>query len=477
MPGQYWGAQAGPPRGGGLLPRRVPAVPRRTMPAGGRRSPPATPTTSIPRARWCCEMLQAVAGPGAVLGGDQPLSHPPRLRQRHQRRSAPGGARGHRREPALVLVAVDLPGGLSRVRRRLGATTPPPRRSRSPCGRPSGTPRTAGQHRACATATPRSFRAPVAIRVGTAAGDMVARVDARPAGADGPDRGVRSAPTMVVFDDENAMLKTLDFRPADRLARQPARSAIRTCGSGAGPSTSSPLARTTRWRRRALARAARWRPTTTLTRAQRGRRAATVLPRAGATPRWRGRPRIPPRGCGRRRSRRCRRSVEREPRSWRAGPGPATRATRSGPRRSAPWSARPGGRTLRRDAGAPDAVISRRHSERRDLGGGRSSRLGAGGGSGGRRRSSSRSRPTAWPPSRPAATGPRAPRWRACWMIGAGGCGSGLGRRPGWTEVEATPTSRQPVPVPRDRPRGGDRRPDLPRAPDRDPTGGRSPRR
>ena len=67
--------------------------------------------------------------------------------------------------------------------------------------------------------TPAVFRAPVAIRVGTSQGDIVARavIEAR-------EQTVRveqlpEPPTMVVFDDDNAVLKTLDFhQPTPWLA-------------------------------------------------------------------------------------------------------------------------------------------------------------------------------------------------------------------------------------------------------------------
>jgi len=72
--------------------------------------------------------------------------------------------------------------------------------------------------------TPPVFRAPVAIRVGTAAGEVVRRVviDRR----EQPVRidGVASAPTLVVFDDENAVVKTLAFdQPTSWLAALLAR--------------------------------------------------------------------------------------------------------------------------------------------------------------------------------------------------------------------------------------------------------------
>jgi aminopeptidase N len=73
---------------------------------------------------------------------------------------------------------------------------------------------------------PLAFRAPIAIRVGTAAGDVVRRVT-----IDRREQALRidslpGAPTMVAFDDENAVLKTLEFEQptpwvATLLARHP----------------------------------------------------------------------------------------------------------------------------------------------------------------------------------------------------------------------------------------------------------------
>jgi HEAT repeat protein len=69
--------------------------------------------------------------------------------------------------------------------------------------------------------TPQVFRMPVTVRVGTAHGDRVAtaRIDAR------EDTitvdSVMSVPTMVIFDDGNAILKKLTFdQPTAQLARQ-----------------------------------------------------------------------------------------------------------------------------------------------------------------------------------------------------------------------------------------------------------------
>ncbi len=59
--------------------------------------------------------------------------------------------------------------------------------------------------------TPLAFRAPLAIRVGTASGDIVAQavIDRREQTV--RIEGVREPPTMVAFDDQNAVLKTLSF--------------------------------------------------------------------------------------------------------------------------------------------------------------------------------------------------------------------------------------------------------------------------
>ncbi|HEX6105179.1 MAG TPA: M1 family aminopeptidase [Gemmatimonadales bacterium] len=74
--------------------------------------------------------------------------------------------------------------------------------------------------------TPLVFRAPVAIRVGTAKGDVVHRVVIDRREQTVRIDGVGSAPEMIVFDDENAVLKTLAFdQPtpwlASLLARHP----------------------------------------------------------------------------------------------------------------------------------------------------------------------------------------------------------------------------------------------------------------
>jgi aminopeptidase N len=67
--------------------------------------------------------------------------------------------------------------------------------------------------------TPLAFRAPMSIRVGTGSGDIVAQavIDQREQTI--RIEGVREPPTMVAFDDENAVLKTLSFhQPTPWLA-------------------------------------------------------------------------------------------------------------------------------------------------------------------------------------------------------------------------------------------------------------------
>ncbi len=74
--------------------------------------------------------------------------------------------------------------------------------------------------------TPLIFRAPVAIRVGTSAGDVRHRVVLHEREQVVTIPGVRSPPTMIVFDENNTVLKTLTFeQPTRWLAAQLARDA------------------------------------------------------------------------------------------------------------------------------------------------------------------------------------------------------------------------------------------------------------
>jgi len=69
--------------------------------------------------------------------------------------------------------------------------------------------------------TPPLFRMPVAVRVGTASGDVVKRVDLTAREQTIEIAGLSGAPTMVVFDDGNAILKELTFdQPTAWLATQ-----------------------------------------------------------------------------------------------------------------------------------------------------------------------------------------------------------------------------------------------------------------
>jgi aminopeptidase N len=73
---------------------------------------------------------------------------------------------------------------------------------------------------------PAAFRMPLTVRVGTAAGDVTRRVEITAREQTVTVPGVMSAPTMVVFDDGNAVLKTLHFeQPTAWLATQLQRDA------------------------------------------------------------------------------------------------------------------------------------------------------------------------------------------------------------------------------------------------------------
>jgi aminopeptidase N len=73
-------------------------------------------------------------------------------------------------------------------------------------------------------ATPLVFQGPVTIRVGTAAGDVRKRVRLDRREQVVQIEGLKSGPTMVVFDENNTMLKALNFeQPTSWLATQLAR--------------------------------------------------------------------------------------------------------------------------------------------------------------------------------------------------------------------------------------------------------------
>jgi HEAT repeat protein len=70
-------------------------------------------------------------------------------------------------------------------------------------------------------ATPAAFRMPVTVRVGTTAGDVTTRAQLARRQDTILVRDVKSAPTMVIFDDGNAILKQLSFdQPTAWLATQ-----------------------------------------------------------------------------------------------------------------------------------------------------------------------------------------------------------------------------------------------------------------
>ena len=71
---------------------------------------------------------------------------------------------------------------------------------------------------------PAVFRMPLVVRVATAAGDVTRRIDLRAREQTDTIAGVATAPTMVVFDDGNAVVKSLHFeQPTAWLATQLAR--------------------------------------------------------------------------------------------------------------------------------------------------------------------------------------------------------------------------------------------------------------
>ena len=71
---------------------------------------------------------------------------------------------------------------------------------------------------------PAVFRMPLVVRVGTAAGDVVQRMELDAREQTVTIAGVKSAPTMVIFDDGDAVLKSLRFeQPTAWLATQLAR--------------------------------------------------------------------------------------------------------------------------------------------------------------------------------------------------------------------------------------------------------------
>jgi aminopeptidase N len=70
-------------------------------------------------------------------------------------------------------------------------------------------------------ATPAAFRMPLTIRIGTASGDVVQHAELRQREQTIVVFGIRTAPTMVIVDDGNAVLKKLTFdEPTPWLVRQ-----------------------------------------------------------------------------------------------------------------------------------------------------------------------------------------------------------------------------------------------------------------
>ena len=168
------------------------------------------------------QMLKKHLGPGAVLGVDQPVSDPACPRQCHQRRSPPRGPPCHRPESRLVLGSVDLPGGLPRFSVTSAYDSAPA--SLTLTVRQTQVDTARADSAGVRFVTPLVFQGPVTIRVGTSAGDVRKRVRLDRREQVIRSRGCKSRPNMVVFDENNAMLKTLTFeQPTRWLANQLSR--------------------------------------------------------------------------------------------------------------------------------------------------------------------------------------------------------------------------------------------------------------
>src|SRR6266704_2246496 len=229
--GPVLGREARPPRRGRLLPRRIPAVPADRRPAAhaARR---ARLEQHLPQGRPDPADAAALPGRRALLGLHQPLSQAPRARQRHDRRPAPGGARGDGREPRLVLGRVDVSGGPPPVHRHHGL------RHQRPQADPdrqtdAGRLREGGQHGAQvrdAAAVPHAAGRPVGNgkrRRGETRGPDGARADDR-------DRGTLGRPDDGRVRRRQRDPQGADVRPAHRMAGHPAGARSRPLESPMG---------------------------------------------------------------------------------------------------------------------------------------------------------------------------------------------------------------------------------------------------
>ncbi len=345
MPGQYWGAK----QGAHAEQEYYLAEYRQFLGADARRRMPLATYNSnnvYPKGALVLEMLKTAAGRRAVLGGDAPLSDPPRLRLGDERRPPSGRARRHGSESRLVLVPVDLLGGISGLQPDVGLRLDGAR-AHAHGASDSGGYRHRGQQRRSvrdAAGVPGADRDPRR----DLGGRRGAPGDDRSPGADRPHRQPARRPDHGGVRRRQRHREDARLRAAHRLARGPARPSPASLAPGLGHRAARRAhagfaggsgARPGGARRRLSAHTGGGR-----------RRAGTVSPAGGPARRWRPR-------CGTRlpwserpRSARSPRRAVRGPLPWRRAPGAATPATRFAPPRSSRWS----GSTL---PSARDAVL------------------------------------------------------------------------------------------------------------------------
>ena len=254
MPGQYWGAK----QGAHAEQDYYLAEYRQFLGADARRRMPLATYNSnnvYPKGALVLEMLKTQLGPEPFWAAMRRYLTAPRLRRGDERRSPAGGARRHRPEPELVLVAVDLLGRLSGLRGDVGLRLDRARAHAHRAPDPDGH-RHRRQHRRAlrdAARVPRADRHPG--RHGR--GRRGAPGDHRPPRADGPHRQpARSRPPWwrsTTPTRWSRRSRSTSRRPGSRRCS----SGIRISGSGPGPSSSSRARAGDSLAGAALARAAR----------------------------------------------------------------------------------------------------------------------------------------------------------------------------------------------------------------------------
>ena len=172
-----------------------------------------------PKGALVLRMLERLPRPGALLGLDPPLPHRPRLGT---------ATTDDLRQAVLEATGENLDWFWDEWMYQAGypeftvtATYDSARRA-SRCRCRQTQPDTAkADSTGLRFTTPAVFRMPLTIRVGTSAGDVVQRVELNQREQSIVVDGVKSAPTMVIFDDGNAVLKKLTFdQPTAWLATQ-----------------------------------------------------------------------------------------------------------------------------------------------------------------------------------------------------------------------------------------------------------------